>query len=243
MPPPRSGISLGDTLTGIFAAYGMMLALYQRDALGGGKGQVVDASIIESCFTLMESALPEYDKMGVIREPSGTGLAKVAPSNIYPTSEGKYVVVAANIDPMFRRLCAAMGQPELADDPRFVDHKARGDNQEELDDLIGEWTKTKTSAELDEHLDKHGVVVGPIYTIADIAADPHFKARDMIKRMPDDHFGEIAVPGVAPKLSETPGEVVWLGPAEPGSHNKEIYGGILGLSENEMTELKNDGII
>ena len=125
-PPPRSGISLGDTLTGLFAAQGVLMALYWRDALGGGKGQVVDASIMESCFTMMESSLMEYDKLGIIREPSGTGLANVAPSNIYPTKEGKYVVIAANVDSMFKRLCEAMGQPELATDERFVNHNARG---------------------------------------------------------------------------------------------------------------------
>ena len=111
-PPPRCGISLGDTLTGMFAVQGLLMALYWRDALGGGKGQVVDAAISESCFTMMESSLPEYDAFGIVRQPSGTGLAKIAPSNIYPTSDGKWVVVAANLDPLFRRLSAAMGKPE-----------------------------------------------------------------------------------------------------------------------------------
>jgi formyl-CoA transferase/succinyl-CoA--D-citramalate CoA-transferase len=242
-PPPRTGLSLGDTLTGMFAAQGILMALYWRDAMGGGKGQVIDTSIAESCLSMMESALPEYDKLGVIREPSGTGLANVSPSNLFPTSDGKYVIIAANIDAMFRRLCEAMEKPEWIKDPRFVDHKARGANADLLDGLIGEWTATMTAADLTEHLDKNGVVVGPIYTIADVAADPHFKARNMIRREKDDFFGEIAVPGIVPIFSETEGDIGWLGSPTPGSHNEEVYNGVLGISADELAELAKDGII
>ena len=242
-PPPRSGISLGDTLTGIFAAQGVLMALYWRDAMGGGKGQVVDASIMESCFTMMESSLMDYDKLGVIREPSGTGLANIAPSNIYPTKDGKYVVIAANVDPMFKRLCEAMDQPELATDERFVDHDARGNHVTELDNLVAEWTSKMTVKELDSHLEKFGVVTGPIYSIADIAKDPHYKDRKMIRHINDETLGSLAVPGIAPKLTETEGDIAWLGPQELGSHNKEIYGSLLGMSDRELDELSNDGII
>jgi formyl-CoA transferase/succinyl-CoA--D-citramalate CoA-transferase len=223
-PPPRFGISLGDTLTALFAFEGLLMALYWRDARGGGKGQVVDASIAESCFAMLESALPEYDKVGVIRRPSGTGLPNVAPSNIYPTSDGNFVVIAANLDPMFRRLCTAMGRPELADDPRYRDHKGRGDNQAELDALIGEWTRGFTPAALMALLDEHGVVCGPINSIADIAADPHFIARGMVREVSDPRFGTLKVPGIAPVLSETPGDIAWLGPDRPGAHDDEVWG-------------------
>ena len=242
-PPPRCGISLGDTLAGMFAVQGLLMALYWRDALGGGKGQVVDAAISESCFAMMESALLEFDTLGVVREPSGTGLAHVAPSNIYPTSDGLWVVVAANLDPMFRRLCTAMGRPELADDARFQDHKSRGDNAAEIDRLVGEWTKTKTARELDALLNEHSVVCGPINSIADIAQDPQFLARGMIRRIDDPELGSVAVPGIVPKLSEVEGDIAWLGPPEPGSHNREVYGGMLGLGEDELAALENDGII
>ncbi len=242
-PPPRMGISLGDTLTGMFAAQGVLMALYWRDGLGGGKGQVVDASIVESCFAMTESALPEYDKLGVIRKPSGTGLANVSPSNIFPTSDSKWVVIAANLDAMFIRLCEAMDQPKLADDPRYVTHLERGKNAAELDGLIAEWTKTLTAAELTKRLNDNGVVVSPIYTIEDIANDEHFKARGMIHRMNDPVFGNIAVPGITPKLSETSCEISWLGSPEPGSHNQEVYGDMLGLATSELEDLKNDGII
>ncbi len=241
-PPPRTGVSLGDTLTGLFTVQGILMALYWRQA-NGGKGQVVDASITESCFSMMESALPEYDKLGVVRAPSGTGLANVSPSNIFPTKDGKWVVIAANLDTMFRRLCAAMGDPDLADNPLYATHKARGENAEQLDNLVADWTKTLTANDLDETLDSHGVVVGPIYSIADIAEDPQFQARGMIKRMEDGFFGSIAVPGIAPKLSTTPGDVAWLGPAEPGQHNDEVYGSLLGLSGAEIEALAAEGVV
>ena len=242
-PPPRTGISLGDSLAGMFATQGVLMALYWRDTIGKGKGQVVDASITESCFAMLESALPEYDKVGFIREPSGTGLANVSPSNIFPTKDEKWVVIAANLDAMFNRLCDAMEQPELADDPRYSSHQVRGENCDELDARIAEWTRGFTAAELDVRLDKHGVVSGPIYSIEDIANDPHFQARDMIQRYQDDDLGDIAVPGFVPVLSETKSEIAWLGSSEVGAHNEEIYCGLLGMTQTELQELKNDGII
>ena len=242
-PPPRTGISLGDSLAGMFATQGVLMALYWRDTIGKGKGQVVDASITESCFAMMESALPEYDKVGFIRQPSGTGLANVSPSNIFPTKDEKWVVIAANLDAMFIRLCDAMEQPELADDPRYSTHQVRGENCDELDARIGDWTRGFTAAELDVRIDEHGVVSGPIYSIEDIANDPHFQARDMIQHYQDDDLGDIAVPGFVPVLSETKSEIAWLGSSEVGAHNEEIYCGLLGMTQNELQELQNDGII
>ena len=242
-PPPRTGISLGDSLAGLFATQGVLMALYWRDTIGQGKGQVVDASITESCFAMMESALLEYDKVGFIREPSGTGLANVSPSNIFPTKDEKWVVIAANLDTMFKRLCDAMEQPELADDPRYNTHQVRGENCDELDARIADWTRELTATELDARLDQYGVVSGPIYTIEDIANDPHYQARDMIQRYQDDELGDIAVPGFVPVLSETKSETAWLGSSEVGAHNEAIYCGLLGMTQAELQELKNDGII
>ena len=240
-PSPRFGISLGDTLTALFAFEGLLMALYWRDA-GAGRGQVVDASIVDSCFSMLESSVAEYDKCGVVREPSGTGLKNVSPSNSFPTSDGGWTVIAANLDPMFRRLCAAMDRPELADDPRYATHLLRGEHAEELDGLIADWTRTLTAGELQARLDRHGVVYGPIYSIADIMADPHFRARDMIRRIPDPRFGDLAVPGIAPKLTETPGDIEWLGAQTPGQDNAEIYGE-LGLSAEEIAALRDEGIL
>ena len=242
-PPPRTGISLGDSLAGMFATQGVLMALYWRDTIGKGKGQVVDASITESCFAMLESALPEYDKVGFIRQPSGTGLANVSPSNIFPTKDEKWVVIAANLDAMFKRLCDAMEQPELADDPRYSTHQARGARCDELDARIADWTREFTAAELDVRLDEYGVVSGPIYTIEDIANDPHYQARDMIRRYQDDELGDIAVPGFVPVMSETKSEIAWLGPSEVGAYNEEVYCGLLGMTQAELQELENDGII
>jgi formyl-CoA transferase len=242
-PPPRIGISLGDSLAGMFAAQGVLAALYKRDALGYGRGQVVDASILEACFALLEGTVPEYDRLGIVREPSGTTLKGVAPSNIFQSRDGKWVVIAANQDKVFRRLCDAMGQPELADDERFATHLARGTNQEEIDGLIADWASEHDAAEIDRVLNEAHVVCGPIYTIADIFEDPHFKERDMLLEHHDPEFGEYIGPGVVPKLSATPGGVRWSATWEEGAHNDEIYGELLGLSDAERRSLQEEGVL
>jgi formyl-CoA transferase len=242
-PPPRIGISLGDSLAGMFAAQGVMAALYKRDALGYGRGQVVDASILEACFALLEGTVPEYDRLGIVREPSGTSLKGVAPSNIFKSRDGKWMVIAANQNQLFRRLCEAMGRPELADDPRFETHLARGENQEELDGLIGDWAAQHDAEDIDTVLNEAKVVCGPIYTIADIFQDPQFAAREMLIPHQDPDFGEYIGPGIVPKLSETPGEVRWSATWEEGSHNDEIYGDLLGLPESERAALREEGVL
>ncbi|SDE03486.1 formyl-CoA transferase/succinyl-CoA---D-citramalate CoA-transferase [Paracoccus isoporae] len=240
-PPPRYGISLGDTLTALFAFEGMMMALYHRDQRGG-QGQVVDATIVESCFAMLESTVTEYSKTGFVRKPSGTGIAKIVPSNIYPTSDGGHVVIAANVDAMFARLAEAMGQPELADDPRFATHIARGDHEDLLNRMVADWSAQLTKAELTARLEEFGVVYGPINSIADVVEDPHFRDRGMVRQFRDPDFGEITIPGVFPVLSETPGDIAWLGPQKIGAHNAEIYGR-LGLSTAEIETLQGEGVI
>ena len=240
-PPPRFGISLGDTLTAMFAVEGFLMALFEREK-NNGTGQIVDAAITESCFSMLESTLTEYDKCGIIRKPSGTGLANVAPSNIYPTLDENFVVVAANLDPMFKRLCEAMDKVEWASDPRFIDHKARGDNASELDSLISDWTKTLTMKDIGQKLDDHGVVWGPINSIEDIVEDEQFKSREMILEIDDETFGSLKVPGIVPKLSKTPGKVNWLGPQKVGSHNNEVLSE-LGFSDEDQKELLDKKII
>lgn len=242
-PPPRTGISLGDSLAAMFAVQGIMMALYWRDASGGDRGQVIDATIMESCFALLESSVTEYDTLGVIREPSGTGLVNVAPSNIYRSRDGKWMVIAANADRIFQRLCAEIGQPGLVDDPRFSTHEARGENAAELDAIIAEWAGEHDADEIDDALNAAGVVCGPIYTIADIFDDPQYDARDMIVRTEDPELGEIAVPGLVPKLSKTPGRVRWTGPAEVGTHNRDVLCDILDLDEADIAELESEGIL
>ena len=241
--PPRTGISLGDSLAAMFATQGILAALYQRDVLGDGRGQVVDVSLLESCFALLEGTVPEYDRLGIVREPAGTGLKGVAPSNIFKSQDGKWVVIAANQDNVFRRLCAAMGRPELADDARFSTHLARGENQVEIEGIISEWSALHQAAEIDRILNAAGVVCGPIYTIADIFEDPQFHARDMLIEHRDEEFGTYIGPGIVPKFSGTPGEVRWSGTWDEGSHNEEIYCGLLGLSSSELQDLHLAGVV
>jgi formyl-CoA transferase len=241
--PPRLHISLGDSLAGMFAVQGILAALYRRDVLGGDRGQVVDVSLMEACFALLESTVPEYDRLGIVRGPGGTGLKGVAPSNIFKSSDDKWMVIAANADNVFGRLCAVMGQPELADDSRFATHGARGENQEELEGIVAEWAMRHTAVEIDRVLNEAGVICGPIYTIADIFEDEHYRARGMLVKHEDPEFGEYLGPGIVPKFSETPGEVRWSAPWEEGSHNRDVYGGLLGLSDEECAELKEQGVL
>jgi formyl-CoA transferase len=242
-PPPRIHISLGDSLAGMFAAQGILAALYRRDALGGARGQVVDVSLMEACFALLESMVPEYDRLGIVRGPGGTGLKGVAPSNIFKSSDGKWMVIAANADKVFGRLCEAMGQAELAQDPRFVTHVARGEHQEELEGIVAEWAGRHTAAEIDAVLNEAGVICGPIYTIADIFEDEQFKARGMLVEHNDPEFGSYIGPGIVPKFSETPAEVRWSATWDEGSHNEDVYGGLLGLSGDELAQLKEGGVL
>ena len=242
-PPPRMHISLGDSLAGMFASMGVLAALYKRDALGFGRGQVVDVSLVESCFALLESTVPEYDRLGVVRGPGGTGLKGVAPSNIFKSRDGSWVVIAANADGVFGRLCEAMEQPELASDPRFATHFARGENQEAIEAIVREWAVGRDFAEIDRVLAEAGVICGPIYTIADIFADEHFWAREMLVKHTDPGFGEYVGPGIVPKFSETPGAVRWSATWEEGSHNQDVYGGLLGLPDDEIEQLEAEGVL
>jgi succinyl-CoA---D-citramalate CoA-transferase len=242
-PPPRIHISLGDSLAAMFAVQGILAALYWRDSLGGDRGQVVDVSLMEGCFALLESMVPEYDRLGIVRGPGGTGLKGVAPSNIFRSSDDKWMVIAANADNVYRRLCDAMGRPDLADDPRFVTHLARGENQEELERIVADWARQHTAAEIDRILNEAGVICGPIYTMADIFEDEQFRARDMLIEHNDPEFGAYIGPGIVPKFSETPGEVRWSATWDEGSHNRDVYGGLLGLSDGELAELKEQSVL
>jgi formyl-CoA transferase len=240
--PPRLHISLGDSLAGMFAVQGILAALYRRDALGGA-GQVIDVSLLEACFSLLESTVPEYDRLGIVRGPGGTGLQGVAPSNIFESADGKLIVIAANADGVFRRLCEAIGRPELVDDPRFSTHIARGENQEEIEGIVAAWARARDAAEIDRVLNEAGVICGPIYTVADIFEDPQYQARDMLLPHVDPEFGEYVGPGIVPKFSGTPCEVRWSAPWDEGSHNGEVYGGLLGLTDEQLDELKEAGVL
>jgi formyl-CoA transferase len=241
-PPPRTGISLGDSLAGMFAMIGVLSALYHRD-VRGGRGQVVDVALTEACLALLESAIPEFDRAGEVRQPSGARLDKLAPSSIFATSDGKWMVIAANQDELFRRLCQVMGRPELAEDPRFATHLARGEHQLQIEAVVAEWAAERPAAEIDRLLSEAGVVCGPVYTVADIVADEQFRAREALVAHDDEDLGPILGPGIVPKLSETPGAVRWSGPWRPGTHNREVLEGIVGLAAEDVDRLEREGIV
>ena len=239
-PPSRMGISIGDSLAATFACIGALTALHHKEKTG--EGQVVDSAIYEAVLNMMESLVTEYDKGGYVRERTGAILPNVAPSNVYPTSDDQFILIAANQDTVFKRLCDAMGKPELAQDERYATHTARGAVQKELDDLISEWTRTIDSAKLEQLMEEYGIPSGRIYTPAEMLEDAHFKAREAIVSTMHPTFGELKMQNVAPKLSKTPGNIRRPGP-ELGQHNAEIYGEVLAMTAEQMAELEAKGII
>ena len=238
--PSRMGISIGDTLAATFACLGALAALQYRDRTG--EGQVVDSAIYEAVLNIMESLIPEYQQAGYIRERTGAILKNVAPSNVYPCNDGKMVLIAANQDTVFARLVEAMGTEELLNDERYSTHEARGVNQDELDELIANWTSTKTSDELIALMTEHGVPHGKIYTAQDMLEDAHFAAREAIVNVAHPLYGELKMQNISPKLSKTPGTIRWLGP-ELGQHNDEIYSSFLNMNDDVINDFVARGII
>ena len=238
-PPSRMGISIGDALAALFGTLGGLVALHASNITG--KGQVVDSAIYEAVLGMMESLIPEYQKAGYIRERTGSILPNVAPANVYPTKDGEHLI-AANQDTVFKRFAEAMGRPELAEDERYATHGARGKHQQELDEMIAEWTRTMTAAELRELMNEYGVPNGKIYRAPDMLEDIHFKAREAIISIPHPAFNELKMHNVFPKLSDMPGKVKWCGP-ELGEHNDEIYCDLLEMEKQLVTELTDKGII
>jgi crotonobetainyl-CoA:carnitine CoA-transferase CaiB-like acyl-CoA transferase len=239
--PPRYGISIGDTLAAQSAFAGILLALYARDAQGA-TGQVVDASITDACFAVTESAVLEYEKTGVVREPTGTRLPRIAPSNVYRSKDGRWVVIAANHDTLWRRLAALIGKPELADDPRFNSHTTRGENEDLLDELIGEWAAQHTSDELDRLVNDAGVVCAPVYSAADVYNDPYFRERGLLIEYEDEVHGPVSAPGVVPKLDSTPGRVRSRANWSVGSETTAVLEK-LGFDRDEIERLRRDGVV
>jgi formyl-CoA transferase len=238
-PPSRVGISIGDSLAGIHACMGTLAALHHRDRTG--IGQVVDAAIYESVLNMMESLVTEFDQLGHVRERSGAILPRIAPSNVYPTRDG-IVMIGANQDSVFARLCGAMDAPELAEDTRYRDHEARGAHQRELDEIVARWTATLGTRELLDLLERHGVPSGLIYRTADMFKDPHFVAREAIVSTEHPRFGQLRMQNVAPRLSASPSSIRTPAP-ELGQHNADVYGSLLGIDEAKLAELRTRGVI
>jgi formyl-CoA transferase len=239
-PPARAGVSIGDSLAAVHAVMGILMALHARHA--SGRGQVVDAAIYESVLAMMENMVTEYDITGYVRERSGSILPGIAPSNVYPAAGGAMILIGGNGDNVFRRLATIMGRPELAVDPRFVSHAARGANQALLDEIISDWTRGQGLEPLLELLEREGVPCGRVYTAPDMLTDPQFAARDTIVSVDHPIFGPVRMQNAFPKLSHTPGEVRWPGPPL-GAHTQDVLRQWAGLSQNAIADLSSRGVI
>ena len=239
-PPTRVGISLGDSVAALYSVIGILMALYYRDVKGGG-GQEIDVALYEAVFSLMEGMVTEYDQEGVIRERTGSVLPGITPSNVYPTKDDGFVVIAANGDAIVRRLLVTIGREDLVNDKQWVSNEARAKHAEAIDKIISDWSLALTQEECLSRLTAADVPASRIYSVVDIVKDPQYQARDMILEMNDPALGETKVPGVVPKLSKTPGSVKWLGP-EMGRDNLEVLKSI-GLTESQIAAMKEQGII
>jgi formyl-CoA transferase len=239
-PPSRVGVSIGDTLAATYGCMGALAALHAREQTG--RGQVIDAALYESVLQVMESLIPEYDVMGLVRGRHGGILPGIAPSNVYPCADGEYMI-GGNGDAIFARLARAMGRPELAKDERYATHIARGERQTELDALIGAWTRTLSVDALEAILVENSIPAGRVYRAPDMLADPHFVAREAIVAVEHPKHGQVRMQNCFPKLSDTPSAIRFSAPAFPGAHNAEIYGERLHMSDAQLKRLASEGVI
>ena len=236
--PVRVGISIGDSLSSLYGVIGVLLALQERAR--SGEGQEIDVALYESVFAMMESLIPEYDAFGYVREPAGSALPGITPSNSYPCNDGSYVLIAGNGDSIYKRLMSLLGRDDLGNDPRLAQNDGRSQHAELIDAAIAEWTAQRGRDEVIEALKGARVPAGYPYTAADIVQDPHYLARQMIEQV-QTSVGPLKVPGVLPKLSRTPGRIGTGGP-QLGEHNDDILAG-LGLSAEQVAGLRERGII
>jgi crotonobetainyl-CoA:carnitine CoA-transferase CaiB-like acyl-CoA transferase len=238
--PARAGVSLGDSLASLHGVIGALMSVL-RVKTGQGDGQVVDVSLVESVFNLMESLVPEYDLLGHVRERSGGALPGIAPSNTYRTEDGAFVVIAGNSDPIFKRLMNAIGRPDLADDPALARNDGRVARSAELDAAIVAWTSHHSIADVLAVLERAEVPAGRIYSVADIVSDPHYQARGMLLDTTLPGGATVRMPGIVPKLSDTPGEVRWSGPSL-GEHTQSVLAG-LGFAQEDIERLRREGAV
>jgi crotonobetainyl-CoA:carnitine CoA-transferase CaiB-like acyl-CoA transferase len=239
-PVTPGSATIPDYLSGLYGALGALLALQARERTG--RGQVVDIGLYESIFRILDELAPAFAYKGYVRQRMGPGTVNVVPHSHYPTKDGRWIAIACTNDKIFARLAATMGQPELADADRWGGLAARERDRAVVDATVGGWTASKDRAELLRVCEAAQVPCGPVYAVDEIFEDPHYAARGNILRVEDPRAGEIAIPNVVPRLSDTPGKVEWLGPAL-GAHNEEIYGGLLGLDGAEIERLKTAGAI
>ena len=237
--PVRPNLSIGDTISGIHAALGIALALLEKKE--SGEGQVVDVALVESMFNLMEAVVPEYDGNGVIREPSGTTVTGIVPTNTYRCADSRYIVIGGNGDSIFQRLMVAAGYPGMAADPRLATNQGRVEHEAEIDNALSQWCAAHDSSDLLQKLDEARVPAGPIYNVEDMVDDEHFNARGLFEQVEID--GEpLKIPAILPRLSRTPGATRWPG-GDLGRENREVLEEMLGLSEQQLEELRAAAVI
>jgi crotonobetainyl-CoA:carnitine CoA-transferase CaiB-like acyl-CoA transferase len=242
-PPVRSNISIGDSLAGLHAAFGTVMALLVRDKLkhaGSGGGQVVDVAIYESVFNMLESIVPEYDRFNMIREPSGTTITGVVPSGTWQCKDGTYIVVGGNGDSVYQRLMEAIGRPDMVGGA-FATNADRMNNLEAIDEALAAWTRQHDAQDAIEHLEKARVPVGKIYTVKDMFHDEHYKSRKLLETV-DVHGSPLTIPAILPKLSRTKGSTEWAGP-DLGVHTRQVLQELLGMQEEELAVLEQEGVI
>ena len=240
-PPVRPNLSLGDTLAGLHAVLGILLAYIHRQKSAPAQGQVVDVAIYEAVFNMLEAIVPEFDGAGVVRQPSGSTLTGIVPTNTYVCRDGKYVIIGGNGDSIFRRLMHAAGRPDMAADPRLADNAGRVRHEAAIDAAISAWTATMDAPEVLDKLAAAEVPAGPIYSVADMMHDVHFQARGLFQDVSVDGR-PLKIPAMVPHLSATPGSTDWPGPTI-GAHNREVYGGLLGYTDAELASLRQEGVI
>jgi crotonobetainyl-CoA:carnitine CoA-transferase CaiB-like acyl-CoA transferase len=244
LPPVRVGVSIGDSIAGLYAAFGIMAALWQRDREGGdGVARTIDVALTESVLSMMEGMLPEYGALGRIKQPTGGGIATAAPTNAYPTRDRNWILIGGNSDPLFARLAGLMGRDDLLKDPGFKGNRARVQNVQRLDEMIADWTRRYDLAALTSMLNEADIPNSKAYTAADCAADPQYLERGMVRGVPDPHFGcDILQAGVVPHVPESPGAVRWPGP-DIGEHSEEVLTELLGMTRAQIAALREEGII
>lgn len=244
LPPVRVGVSIGDSIAGLYAAFGVMAALWQRDrATGDGAARTVDVALTESVLSMMEGMLPEYGALGKIKQPTGGGIATAAPTNAYPSKDGSWILIAANSDKLFAKLADLMQMPELADAPRFSGNRARVANAAELDAIIAAWSRDFDPDTLIDMLNAADIPNSRAYNAQDCANDAQYRARGMVREVEDPGFGRtILHAGVVPHIAETPGQVRWAGP-DIGAHTDEVLNGLLGFGADRIDTLRAEGAI
>ncbi|WP_242443688.1 CaiB/BaiF CoA-transferase family protein [Sphingobium sp. LB126] len=244
LPPVRVGVSIGDSVAGLYAAFGLLAALWQRDRPGGERtGRTIDVALTESVLSLMEGMLPEFGRLGKIRQPTGGGIATAAPTNAYPTADGAFVLIAANSEPLFAKLMTLVGRPELIGAPGYAGNQQRVANSSALDEIIGDWTRRHASAALIEVLATADIPSSKIYTAADIASDPQYRVRKMVREVDDDLLGgPVLHPGVVPSFDGGAVPIRWTGPAI-GEHTEEVLRSALKLTDAKIETLRSEGVI